>query len=92
MGFGSGPVTIRFTNQTIQFTDNSVLYTLNVPDAKVTFDAGAPVVARSSRGVRPVGRAPWSVGPNLEYLGRNLLWTEADIFGGPESPILIGDA
>ena len=36
-------MTIRFTNQTIQFTDNSVLYTLNVPDAKVTFDAGAPV-------------------------------------------------
>src|SRR6266571_3598978 len=41
-GAGSTPVTINFTNQTIQFTANNVPYTLSVPDAMVTFDPGAP--------------------------------------------------
>ena len=40
-GVGSTPVTINFTNQTIQFTADSVTYTLNVPDGQVTFDPAA---------------------------------------------------
>ena len=36
-GLGSSPVTIRFTGSSITFTANNAYYTLNVPNAKITF-------------------------------------------------------
>lgn len=36
-GLGSGPVTIRFTNQTITFAANGTNFNLAVPDSEITF-------------------------------------------------------
>lgn len=40
---GSGPVTIRFVNQTITFTANSTNYTLTVPNATITYSPATTV-------------------------------------------------
>src|SRR5207244_1415332 len=40
-GLGSNPVTVRFDAQTIQFTAAGTLFTLNVPNASITFSPTA---------------------------------------------------
>jgi hypothetical protein len=42
-GLGSGPVTLQFNNQTIAFTANGTNYSVNVPNATVTFSSSTTV-------------------------------------------------
>jgi hypothetical protein len=46
-GLGSGPVTLQFINQTISFTANSANYSVNVPNATVTFSSSTTLATTS---------------------------------------------
>jgi hypothetical protein len=73
-GLGSGPVTLQFVNQSIAFTAGGTAYSVNIPNATVTFSSATTVATTTFNTSTNtwVTAAPINLGGNIFFSGAAL--------------------